>query len=161
MRKLVIAIVATLVTAVGCTSIDCPVQNVVYTSYTLHKADGSADSLKDTMYVLTYQAKGKDTIIFNAGIGLSKFSLPVGYANPEDTLYFIMRNVDYLAVDTVWIKKENYPHFESVDCSASYFHKLTAIRTTHHAIDSFVINKSFVDYDASTEHVHLYFKARN
>ena len=142
MRKLVIAIVATLVTAVGCTSIDCPVQNVVYTSYTLHKADGSADSLKDTMYVLTFQANGKDTIIFNAGIGLSKFSLPVGYANPEDTLYFIMRNVDYLAVDTVWIKKEN-------------------IRTTHHAIDSFVINKSFVDYDASTEHVHLYFKARN
>ena len=160
MRKLVGAFVALLLTA-ACTSIDCPVSNVVATGYSLMKADGTPDSLKDTMYVLTFLAGGKDTVLFNAGIGLSTFSLPISYTCPEDTLFFVMRNNDYLAIDTVLVKKENHPHFESVDCSASFFHTLTAVRSTHNAIDSIVINNSYVDYDATTKHIHLYFKAHD
>lgn len=160
MRKMIIALLVVLTAAVGCTSIDCPVQNTVYTSYKLMRGE-AVDTLRDTMYVLTFRGDGSDTILFNAGIGLTAFTLPIGYSNPEDTLYFVMRNAGYLAVDTVWIKKENIPHFESVDCSASFFHRLTALRSTHNAIDSLVINKSFVDYDASTEHIHLYLKARD
>lgn len=160
MRKIVVVFVAMLLTA-ACTSIDCPVNNVVATGYSLLKADGTADSLKDTMYVLTFQAGGKDTTLLNAGIGLSTFSLPISYTCPEDTLYFIMHNNDYLAIDTVLIKKENHPHFESVDCSASFFHTLTGVRYTRNAIDSIVINKSYVDYDAKTKHIHLYLKAHD
>ena len=146
----------------ACSSIDCPVKNKVYSRYSLMKATGIADTLRDTLSVYSCKLDRKDTTIYNSGIGQTAFDLPVSYTCPEDTLYFWMRGADgFRSLDTVWIKKENIPHFESVDCSASYFHKLTAIRTTHHAIDSFVINKSFVDYDASTEHVHLYFKARN
>lgn len=159
MRKLMVALFAVLAAA-ACSSIDCPVNNTVNTGYKLMRGE-AVDTLRDTMFVLTFRANGTDSIIFNSGIGLTSFSLPIGYANPEDTLYFIFRNVNYLAVDTVWIKKENIPHFESVDCNASFFHQLTALRSTHNAIDSLVINKSFVDYDASTEHIHLYLKARD
>ena len=157
MRKLVGAFVGLLLTA-ACTSIDCPVSNVVATGYSLMKADGTPDSLKDTMYVLTFLAGDKDTVLFNAGIGLSTFSLPISYTCPEDTLFFVMRNNDYLAIDTVLVKKENHPHFESVDCTPTFFHQLTGVRSTHHRIDTIVINHSQVDYESSTEHFHISFK---
>lgn len=143
---------------IACTTIDCPVQNTVYTVYTLQTAEGKADTLRDTMYVFSKRKDNKDTIIFNAGIDISKFTLPISYANPEDTLYFLLRNSGVMSLDTVWIKKENYPHFESVDCSAAFFHKITDVRSTHNGIDSITINKRDVNYDAKTEHFHIYLK---
>lgn len=145
----------------SCTSIDCPVQNTVYTVYNLQKANGSTDTLKDTMYVFTFRSDGLDTTLYNAGIGLTTFTLPISYSNPEDTLYFLLRNDPILTLDTVWIKKEDYPHFESVDCSAAFFHTITAVRSTHNGIDSIVINKREVNYDATTEHFHIYFKTHD
>lgn len=143
----------------SCSSIDCPVQNTVYSSYALYKADEKPDTLRDTMYVFSRKADGRDTLLFNAGIGLTQFQLQISYSNPEDTLRFLMVNgSDYYVIDTVFVKKEDIPHFESVDCSASFFHRLTAVRSTHHAIDTIVISKNFVDYDATTPHFHLVLK---
>jgi hypothetical protein len=56
----------------------------------------------------------------------------------------------------VWVKKEDFPHFESVDCNASFFHRLTDVRHTRHYIDSIVISNPSVDYDQKTEHFRLY-----
>lgn len=143
----------------ACSTIDCPVQNTVHAVYGLYSADEQLDTLRDTMYVVTRRKDGKDTLLFNAGIGLTTFQLPVSYSHPEDTLYFLFVNgPDYRLRDTVLIKKDDIPHFESVDCNASFFHRLTAVRTTHNAIDSLVITKNFVDYDAKTMHFHLYLK---
>ena len=61
--------------------------------------------------------------------------------------------------DTIRIKKEDMPHFESVDCQASYFHTITAVSTTHEIIDSIVINNPNVNYDQNTTHFKLYLKA--
>ena len=152
---------ACLVFVVACSSIDCPVENTVTTVYTFQKPDLTADTLKDTMYVFSYRADRSDTLLYNSAIGATMFQLPIGYSNPEDTLYFLFVNGDYMALDTVFIKKENYPHFESVDCSAAFFHELTGVRHTSHAFDSIVINKKAVDYDATTEHFHLYLKAHD
>jgi hypothetical protein len=87
--------------------------------------------------------------------------MPVGYHYPVDTLYFLFTNKGYQAVDTVMVEKENYPHFESVDCSPTFFHRLTGVRTTHHAIDSITINNPTVDYDPTAIHFHLYPKSRD
>lgn len=145
----------------ACSSIDCPVQNTVYTVYELRTADAQADTLRDTMFVFSRRNNGSDTLLYNAGIGLTSFTLPIGYSNPEDTLFFIlMSRPDYATLDTVLIKKENIPHFESVDCSASFFHRLTDVRSTHNAIEKIVINKDFVDYDATTAHFYISFKDR-
>jgi len=160
MRKLLLTLITVLAVA-ACTSIDCPVKNVVRTVYTLHKADLSTDTLKDTMIVTTTRLNGTDTTLLASQGGITLFSLPIGYANPEDTLRFVFLNGDFMAVDTVLIKKENIPHFESVDCNASFFHQLTAVRSTHYAIDSIVINNPSVTYDADTEHFHVYLKSRN
>lgn len=160
MRKIVVCLLTALV-AVACSTIDCPVQNTVYTVYNLYTADAKVDTLRDTMYVFTHRTDGSDTLLYNAGIGITSFSLPISYSCPEDTLFFLMTNGnDYLSLDTVHLKKDDIPHFESVDCAATFFHKLTAVRSTHNAIDTIIINKSFVDYNAETAHFHIRFKSR-
>ena len=170
MRKIVYAIL--LVAAItACTSIDCPVQNRVYTLYDLKKADGTADTLtNDTIWVWSQRVDGTDTVIsrtlqgtleLNYFNGSTSFELPISYTQPEDMLVMLLRNAegtDY--VDTIRIKKENIPHFESVDCQATYFHDITAVASTHNIIDSIVIKNPHVTYGATTAHFNLYLKAQ-
>ncbi len=147
---------------VACTSIDCPVQNRVYTLYTLEKANGDDDTLKvDTLFITTERADGTDSLLLNGVTGISSFELPISYTQPEDV--FCVTLCDTLGniyEDTIWVKKDNFPHFESVDCQATYFHQLTGVRYTENIIDSVVIDNSTVNYDASNEHFHIYFKDR-
>ena len=149
--------------AVGaCTSIDCPVENRVYTVYNLLKSDGTTDTLKvDTLTIISKRADGTDSTLLNRATGITTFDMNISYTQPEDVFYYtLLDTLGNTYHDTVYIKKEDYPHFESVDCQATYFHKLTDVRTTHHIIDSIVINHSTVNYDATNEHFHIYFKAR-
>ncbi len=161
MRKITVAMIALMITG-ACTSIDCPVQNTVSTAYALKHADGTADSLQsDTLWVWSKRANGTDTLLLNSLTGTATtFSLPISHTLPEDTLYTRLK-VDSTAVygDTIFVKKDNMPHFESVDCQASYFHRLTAVRSTHWGIDSIVINHREVNYDTSNTHFYLYLKA--
>ncbi len=162
MRKIILAIV--LVAAItACTSIDCPVQNLVYTNYALKKANGTTDTLNtDTLWIITKRANGTDTLLLNAlcGSSASSFSLPISYTQPEDVFITLLCDTaGHQLLDTIRIKKESYPHFESVDCQAAYFHKITAVNTTHHAIDSLVIHYPDVNYDVKKTHYYIYFKA--
>ena len=155
-----------------CTPIACPVNNSVRTYYALMKADGKPDTLKnDTMWVWTQRINGTDTVISRQiqgnleinclfGSSASTFDLPISYTQPEDVLYMLIRSsTGKRYYDTIRIKKENMPHFESVDCQASYFHTITAVSTTHDVIDSIVINNPHVNYDQNTTHFKLYLKA--
>ena len=149
--------------AVGaCTSIDCPVQNKVYTVYSLKKANGTTDTLKvDTLTITIKRADGTDSTLLNRATGISTFDLNISYTQPEDVFYYtLLDTLGNTYHDTIYIKKEDEPHFESVDCQATYFHRLTDVRFTQHIIDSVVINHSTVNYDTSNEHFHVYFKAR-
>jgi len=62
-------------------------------------------------------------------------------------------------VDTVWIKKEDHPHFESVDCNTVFFHTLTNVRHTRNYLDSIVIKNTSVTFDDETVHFKLYPKS--
>ena len=155
MRKLTAYLVGMLALC-ACSSIDCPVQHTVQSYYAIYDSNQKADTLRDTLYVFAHRTKRSDTLLLNGAPNKTAFSLPVSHTHPEDTLFFFFRNLPWQAVDTVWLKKENIPHFESVDCSASYFHRITAIRSTHNAIDSITINNSMIDYDNQRIHFHLY-----
>ena len=154
MRKWLLFLGVTLV--VSCSSIDCPVKNVVATYYDIYDSDGLPLELKDTLTVWTKTKEGKDTILINRGIEIVGFSLPISQSHPEDELYFHFFSPDYDKTDTVWVQKEDYPHFESIECKADFFHKLTGVRHTKHAIDSLVIKYSNVDYDDTKIHFYLY-----
>lgn len=162
MRRIILAAVTAAVVS-ACSSIDCPVQNSVYTNYALYKADGGVDTLRDTLSVLTPTASGRDTIVFNRGVGLTSFSLPISYVNPCDTFYFGLKpegeNTEW-SLDYVLVNKTNTPRFESVDCQVAYFHTITSVEVTHNFIDSIVINNPTVDYDTERKHFRIYFSKR-
>lgn len=145
-----------LVVIVSCSSIDCPVNNTVHTRYCFYNTDGDSLVLMDTLTVTTVKKDGTDTLILNRLVGKASFSLPMSYSHPEDVLVFNLFDNDYSVYDTVWVKKDDIPHFESVDCKVAYFHQLTGVRYTTHFVDSIVIKNPSVDYDKQTIHFYIY-----
>ena len=145
---------------ISCSSIDCPIRNTVSVQYEIRDKSGAALSITDSLSVVTTRLDGKDEIL-NKLIGRSSFSLPISNSHPEDILFFCFKNSEKTVVDTVWIKKDDIPHFESVDCAAAFFHELTDVRHTHNAIDSLVLVNRSVTYDENTVHFYLYPKTGN
>ena len=97
-----------------------------------------------------------DSVLLNKAVGVVGFSLPVSQDHPVDEFYFNFFGKDYNITDTVWIEKDDIPHFESIECKATFFHELKAVSFTEHVIDSLVIKKAFVDYDYKTTHINIY-----
>jgi len=144
---------------VGCTSLDCPLNNTTYTKYRLM---GNITTLKDTMTISTTKTEGTDSVLINKDVKVDSFILPMSYHQPEDVFYFEIRNQEnQVFKDTVTVKKEDFSHFESVDCNPAFFHTITEVKTTHNLIDSIVINNKDVNYDASKAHFYIYFGNRN
>lgn len=162
MRKLLYLMLVMMVAA--CSSIDCPVDNVVETRYTIMDNEGDKLTLSDSITVWSTRANGKDTILLNRGIDIDHFALQISNSHPEDILFFSFDKTTvegndttrFHRQDTVWVKKDDYPSFESVDCSAVFFHTLTGVRHTHNYIDSIVINNPSVTYDPYTVHFYFY-----
>ena len=151
---LLAAVVACLALFVmACSSIDCPVQNRVAMVYEVH------GTLNDTLTITTKKKNGRDTILLNSSTDVTTFQLPLSFQKPVDV--FLFRTTKLPALDTVWVEKDDTPHFESVDCGVTYFHNLLSVRHTGIGIDSIVILKTNVDYDLSAPHFRIYFKARN
>ena len=152
----IIYLLAAALTIASCSSIDCPLNNTVATTY---KLKGDVTKLSDTLTIVTPRIDGNDTVVLNRAVAVDSFIVPVSHSNREDVLYFKLTNTDRQTfTDTVRISKTNIPHFESVDCPPNFFHKIERIACTHHAIDSIVINNANVEYDASKAHFHIYFK---
>ena len=165
---------------VGCSSIDCPLNNSVYSYYYLYKADGTPDTLSDSLSILTRRLTPEhDGVLINQDTKVSVLQVAMSYENPQDELYFVMHGTrsynDTLVtdsgtfvntityrlekMDTVVVKKSDEMHFESVDCNPSFFHTITDISYTKNIIDSIVINNPKVDYDSQTEHFRIYFRS--
>ena len=165
MRKIIVAILL-LVAVVSCVSVDCPVQNRVETTYVLKKPSGRPDTLGiDTLTVWThrinYTNNKRDSILVNrlCGAKATSFAVLVSHTLPEDSLFTLLKDtIGNQWLDTICIRKDNFPHFESVDCQATYFHHITELKTTHHGIDSITIQNREVNYDSS-ENLFLYLKA--
>ena len=165
MRKIVIIIVL-LTAIVSCVSIDCPVQNTVATTFVLKKPKGGTDTMNiDTLNVwshrIVYKDNKRDTLLINrlCGNKATSFSILTSHTLPEDSLFTQLKDtLGHSWLDTICISKENNPHFESVDCHATYFHTITDLKYTRHGIDSITINNREINYD-SQEHLFLYLKA--
>lgn len=159
MRKIIPFVVFMVLAMVGCTSLDCPLNNTVYTKY---KLMGDNKTLKDTLTISTKKIEGTDSVLINKDVKVDSFSLPMSYSQNEDVLFFEIHTLSkQVFKDTVTVSKENRSHFESVDCSPSFFHTITDVKTTHNYIDSIVINQKEVNYDASKAHFYIYFGNRN
>jgi PBP1b-binding outer membrane lipoprotein LpoB len=159
MRKIIPLILFFILLLAACSSIDCPLNNSVYTRY---KLAGDVTTLKDTLTISTNISQGSDSVLINKDVSVDSFSLPVSYERAEDTFFFEIKDTNSVTtLDTVTVAKENKPHFESIDCNPSIFHTITSIKYTHNRIDSIAIINKNVTYDASQAHFHIYFKSSN
>lgn len=150
---------------VACTSIDCPLDNVVALKCGLYdNASGSRLSLSQT---LTVRAGGqKDTILLNAASGIGDFLLPLRYGSVCDTLLFEFSDAEgRAATDSVFLSHRVMPHFESIDCPAAMFHELGGVRHTSHplsllplTIDSIAVVRKIVNYD-DIENLKIYLRS--
>ena len=156
MRKIIPIILFAIATMVSC----CPLNNTVYTKY---KLDGNVTQLTGSyMTISTNKQDGEDSILINKDENVDSFMLPMSYTNAADTLYFEIQDAqERVFKDTLIVSKDNHPHFESIDCSPSYFHTITGVTTTHHLIDSVVINHKDVNFDATKSHFLIYFGTRD
>lgn len=149
-----------LTALVACSSIDCPMDNLVYTQYQLMRSDGLPDTLSDTLTISTNRHDGSDSVLINRQTDAKTLDLPISYAQAADTFFFEAKDTvqKLTLIDTVVVEKENHIHFESTDCGVSYFHKLTSVRCTKHRIDSIRIINPDVSYDTSKKHFYIYFR---
>lgn len=145
----------------ACSSIDCPLNNRVYTRYSLRTPDGEVDTLKLYTTVSTNRIDGSDSVLINKDVNITSLSLPISNTQPRDSFFVELAAEDILSVDTIVVSKDNKMHFESTDCAASYFHDITDVTTTHHAIDSIKVKNSVVNYDTSKSNFYIYFTPRN
>ena len=153
----IIYIIGVVLALTACSSVDCPLNNVVYAKY---KLMGDVTKLRDVLTIPTERADGTDTKLLNQQQTADSFELPMSFGQTVDELCLTRDRQDGSEVrrDTIWIEKTNEPHFESVDCGVNYFHTITGVRHTSHTIDSVTINKRNVNYDASVSHLYIYFR---
>lgn len=155
LRALPLAMMLVVLTA--CTSIDCPLNNLVKVNLIMKNGN---ETLADTLTITAIRTSS-DTI-FNRGVNISSLAVPVSYTQEEDLLQITLNDtLGNTYKDTLTIRKTNQIHFEAVDCPPNYFHTLTGITTTRHAIDSVVIKNPQIDYDSKKENIYIYFTPRN
>lgn len=153
MRKLLLFF-CVVVWLASCSTIDCPLLSTISVQYVIRDKAGKALTLTDSLTIISIQKSG-EIVVLNRLSGKSEFSLPASYSHPEDVLFFRFKNKDTTVVDTVWMKKDDIPHFESVDCNASFFHEITDVQYTRHAMDSLILLNKSVTYDQTTIHFRL------
>lgn len=141
---------------VGCSSIDCPLNNTTHANYRLA---GLVTTLVDTLTISTTKTTGEDSVLINRDVDVDSFILPMSYTQPQDVFFVELRDTfGNVTIDQVTVTKENHPHFESVDCNPSYFHTITDVAWTTERIDSIVINNPEVTYDTTQPHFLIYFR---
>ncbi len=149
--------------AAACSNIDCPLDNVVRMQCNLYSADTkSSYTLSDE---LTVTPAGLDTVLLNKASGVSEFLLPLKEGGERDTLLLHFANESgQEATDTLFVTHTLQPHFESLDCPASVFHTITAVRATSHdvadmplTVDSVSLVRTTVNYD-DVENIRIFLR---
>ena len=139
---------------VSCDQVDCTLDNSV--SYTCNfYSEGSKVTLND---VITVTACGTDSVLINKMQGVPGIELPMSYWNEQDTLVLHITGSGYEMKDTIWVKKNNTPHFESPDCPTKMFHFITEVNCTHTFIDSLSLVNPTVNY-ADVENIQIHFRS--
>lgn len=151
-----LAFFITLAGLCSCDSIDCTLNNTVVMTCNLYK-DGKAVQLNGT---LTITAADTTVVLLNQEYGVRTLKLPLSYFNSADTLLLNLSDGDYKYIDTLWIEKTSYTHFESPDCPVNMFHSITDIRSTHVFIDSVTITQPDVNFaEHENLQIHLFSSA--
>ena len=163
MRSEVAILCVTALLMCACSTIDCPLNNTVYSTYSLRNAEQKVDTLGDTLTVWTHRAGTvEDTLLLYRAEKATAFTLPMSYGGERDSLFIdLLGENDTHTYDTIVVSKTNEPHFESTDCAPSFFQTVTAVSHTNNAIDSIIIVNNYVTNVENETHFNIYFNPRH
>ena len=147
----------------GCTSIECPLDNVVMMQCNFYSSETGAPLKLD--HVLTVKPAGRDTVLINQITGVPSILLPLKEGADQDTLLLhFSSQTGQEATDTLFVNHTRHPHFESLDCPNSVFHQIYSARVTSHPLselpftaDSVSLVRSLVDYN-DIENIRIFLR---
>jgi hypothetical protein len=140
----------------SCSEVECPLDSVVVMTCDLkNMTTGEKHTLTTP---LTITPMNRDTILLNQAQGISNFCLPLKIAAEVDTFLFKFSDAwENKVIDTLIVTHINHPHFQSIDCPASFFHTITSVTWRNQknssfpsSIDSVTIKRALVDYENKT-----------
>ena len=148
----------------GCSSIDCPLDNVVMMQCNFYSSETQTPMKLEQ--ILTVIPAGHDTILLNQISSVESVLLPLKEGADCDTLLLHLANQQgQSATDTLFIDHTRHPHFESMDCPNSVFHQIISARVTSHPLselpltaDSVSIVRSSVDYN-DIENIRIFLRS--
>ncbi len=145
----------------GCESVECPLNNTVYTTYGFYVMDNGEPTTVRIVDTLTVTAAGTDSVLINRMYNTAQMELPMSYFSDTDTLALKITDKENRSTfDTIWISKYNYEHYESPACPTAMFHYIHGVRSTHRLIDTVTLVNPNVNYYAS-ENFKIIFHAGN
>ena len=80
--------IGVFIAVAACESTDCPINNIVYSTYGFYAATDEGESKIQVLDTLTITAAGTDSILINRLVRGSEVELPVSYSAATDTLIF-------------------------------------------------------------------------
>ncbi len=138
----------------ACSSIDCPLDNQVEMTLAFYDANTLKSlALPDTLSIYGLNA-GSEQLLYNRGIAVKTVKLTLRPQQPTDTFLVRFTSPAEGGTGTVWVAHESQSHFGALDCPASTFHTLRALRWKGHdlnllplTVDSAAISHSNVRYE--------------
>ena len=148
----------------GCTSIECPLDNVVMMQCNFY-AKETEQPLKLNAE-LTVKPAGRDTVLLNKITAVESILLPLKEGEDKDTLLLqFVSQTGQQATDTLFVTHTRHPHFESLDCPVSVFHQIVSTHVTSHPLselpltaDSVSLVRSLVDYN-DIENIRIFLRS--
>ena len=108
--------IGVFIAVAACESTDCPINNIVYSTYGFYAATDEGESKIQVLDTLTITAAGTDSILINRLVRGSEVELPVSYSAATDTLIFHFTDTtSRTRRDTIWIDKLRIPYLSGFD----------------------------------------------
>ena len=138
----------------GCDLLDCTGTSSVKLRFQFYDSTGSTCYLDDSLTVLV---AGTDSILLNRKMMASEVELPMSYMLDADT--FVLRHAgeDYVEIDSLIVKKDNFQYFESPDCPTRVMHTISDVYCSDTWIDSVKITERKVGFE-DVVHLKIYVK---
>lgn len=112
----------------------------------------------DTLDSLTVTALGTDSILLNNQKKVHTLMLPLRYSADSTVLVFhYAYRTDPALSDTIYIKQDNTPYFESMDCGYSMRQSILGIGHSEEELDSIYISNKQANTDG-TENLKLFYR---
>jgi hypothetical protein len=143
-------VMALLIRAVSCTVQTCydetdPLMNIL-----LLKSGTGLEAKADSLRVTGISETSETEFVRLKSV--SGFSVPLDPGNDISTFRIVINGTS----DTAIIRYTRHPHLVAPECGYTIISNITSLQSTHHIIDTMIINSNSVDLNGK-KNLHLFY----